>query len=147
MLFFMLGFLRVCIYCYNVVYYYIQLFDLNAVRNLEQLQVDVGVISFDLDFSVSNSSNMNLNVFKGYFFDFDDDENFCGLLIFRKISSLSGIGMSFYYEKLELKDRLLFMLGRRFFDVFGVCVVEVDMLKQVSGSLLDGDFLYNVFVV
>lgn len=146
MLFFMPGFLRVCIYCHNVVHHYTQSSDLNAVRNLEQLQADVGAISSDPDLSVSNSSNMNLNVPKGYPFDFDDDENFCGPPTLRKISSSSGTGMSSYYEKLEPKDRPSPMPGRRPFDAFGVCAAEADMLKQVSGSLLDGDFSYNVLV-
>lgn len=134
-IYFFLGFLRVCIYCYKVVQYYIQLLDSNVVRNVEQLQVDLRIINFELDLSIINNSNMIMIVFKFYFFDFDDEENIYMQLLFRKVSGIgvSGvIGMSFYYEKFEQKERLLFMLGRRLFDVFGVCVVEVDMLKQVS---------------
>ena len=128
---FLSGFLRVCIYCHNVVQHYTQSSELNPVRNLEQLQAD---FSTDPELSASNSSNMNLNVSKVYPFDFEDDENFYGQPTLRKISSASGTGMSSYYEKLEPKDRPPPMSGRRPFDAFGVCAAEADMLKQVGGT-------------
>lgn len=105
------------------------------IRNLEQLQADVGAMAVDNDLSSSGNSSLNVNLTKPYLFDSEDDEAFLQQTTSRKISSGSGTssGTNVYLYERDRPSPVLEQRSSAFpFDAFGVCAAEADILKQVQ---------------